>query len=713
MQRHRCQPDGVHDRHRSGKKGRRQYAGPRLGARRFRAAGAMLACLSLWLMPTSAESRVVRVEIESRSVLLDGQAFGNAGPYEKLTGRVYFAFDPASPHNAGIVDLALAPTNADGLVEAWADFMVLQPVEAGRRRNVAWIEVPNRGGKASLRYFQAGSGTVNPVRAEHFGDGLLMRQGLTLIWVGWQPDLPDREGLLRLVVPRVRAASGADVEGLVRADWTVDEAAETLGLGHRGHRAYAVVDPEDPANVLTVRDGREGEREVIPRESWRFLTTVPGTDPDRIGLQDGFQPGRIYELVYRAKDPLVVGLGLAALRDMASYVKYDLESEFPARQAVGFGVSQTGRFLRHLLYQGFNVDEAGLKAFDGLLIHTAGAGRGSFNHRFAQPSRDAHRYSAFFYPTDLFPFTSRPQDDPLSGDSDGLLERTPEEQRPLTFFTNTGYEYWGRAASLIHTTVDGSEDFEPLSTERIYHLASGQHSVGVFPPDSASRFPGSSSFVGNPLDFFVALRALALRLVRWVADGEEPPESRYPRLADGTLVPVAGLAFPELPGVDRPRVAHVAYRADYGPRFRSLGIVERQPPTLGPPFPSLVPQVDGLGNELGGVRLLELRVPVATYAPWSLRLGMPGGVDELRDFAGMWIPLAPTDDAARAIEDPRPSLAASYGSREEYLKRARAAARDLVLEGFLLSEDVPRALARAQELWDWVAASVPDPPSND
>ncbi|MDH3225154.1 MAG: alpha/beta hydrolase domain-containing protein, partial [Gemmatimonadota bacterium] len=559
-----------------------------------------LAAVVLMFDPVPAASKVVRVEIESRSLVLGGRPFGNAGSYERLVGRIYFAFDPENPHNAQIVDLALAPTNADGLVEAWAEFMVLQPVEIGRRRDVAWIEVPNRGGKASLRYFQGAESTVDPVREEHFGDGLLMRQGLTLIWVGWQPDIPDREGLLRLVVPTARRPSGGDVEGLVRADWTVDEAAETLGLGHRGHRAYPVARADDPANVLTVRDGREAPREVVPRESWRFLTSVPGSPPDRIGLQGGFEAGRIYELVYQAKNPWLVGLGPAAIRDVASYAKYDLGSEFPVRQVVGFGVSQTGRFLRHFLYQGFNVDEAGLKAFDGLLIHTAGGGRGSFNHRFAQPSRDAHRYSAFFYPTDLFPFSSQSQRDPVTGRSAGLLDTTAEEHRPLTFFTNTGYEYWGRAASLIHTSPDGSEDVEPLPTERIYHLAGGQHSVGGFPPDSASRIPGSPAVIGNPLDFFVTLRSLALRLVAWVADGEVPPQSSYPRLADGTLVPVGALAFPQLPGVDVPAVTHVAYRADYGSRFESEGIVERQPPQLGEPFVSLVPQVDGLGNELGG-----------------------------------------------------------------------------------------------------------------
>ena len=648
------------------------------------------------------EAAVVRVEIESRTVILGGQSFGDAGPYEKLVGRIYFTFDPANVHNGQITDLSLAPRNADGQVEAWTEFMVLQPVDVARRRNVAWLEVPNRGGKASLRYFQNAVAHLDPTLDEHFGDGLLMRQGLTLIWVGWQHDVPDREGLLRLRVPTVRGEADS-LEGLVRADWTVDTPSETLPLGHRGHAPYALVGFDDPANVLTVRDGRNAERQVVPREQWRFLSS-PGSSgpPDLVGLEGGFEPGRIYELVYRAQDPVPVGLGLAAVRDVVAYAKYDLDSEFPVRQVVGFGVSQTGRFLRHFLYQGFNVDEAGLKVFDGLLIHTAGAGRGSFNHRFGQPSRDAHRYSAFFYPTDLFPFTSRAQEDPATGLNEGLLDATPEESRPLTFFTNTGYEYWGRAASLIHTSVDGTEDVEPLPTERIYHLAGGQHSVGAFPPDSAARIPGSQGYVGNPLDFFVALRSLAVRLVGWVQDDVEPPESRIPRLADGTLVPVGGMAFPPVPGIDPPGVAHEAYRADYGSRFRSSGIVDRQPPSLGPAFPVLVPQVDGLGNEMSGVRSLELRVPLATYAPWSLRHGYVGGADELMDFRGTWIPLPRTPEEAAEDGDTRPAVATLYGSREAYRKRVRAAARDLVLEGFLLSEDVPRVLFRADELWELV-----------
>ena len=669
---------------------------------------AALAASALAAPPAVAE--VVRVVVDRREEVLGGRPWGEAGAYERLVGRIHFAFDPASPANAAVVDLALAPRNGDGKVEAWAEFVVLQPREPGRRRGVAWVEVSNRGGMASLRYFnRATGGGADPEDAADFGDGLLMRQGLTLIWVGWQWDVPDVEGLLRLHVPFVRGPGGEPVAGLVRSDWVVDEPVAVLPLSHRGHRTYAAADPSDPANVLTVRDGRDAPREVVPRERWQLLAPSDGPEAGRLTLlrlEGGFEPGRIYELVYRAQDPRLVGLGLAAIRDVVSYAKYALDSPFPAQRGVAFGVSQTGRFLRHFLYQGFNVDEGGRTAFDGMLVHTAGAGRGSFNHRFAQPSRDAHRYSAFFYPTDLFPFTSRPQRDPVTGAEAGLLDATPPAHRPRVMVTNTGYEYWGRAASLIHTSVDGRQDVEPAESERIYHLAGGQHFVAGFPPPEEARVEGAAAWRGDPVDFLTTLRALAVRLVAWVADGTEPPPSAYPTLARGTLVPTAGVALPAIPGVTPPAAAHVAYRADYGPRFATEGVVERQPPELGTAFPSLVPQVDGLGNEMSGVRGVELRVPVATYLPWSLRTGAPGGADEMRDFVGMIAPL-PRDEAARVPGDPRPSLASLYGSKGGYLMRVEAALTDLVAEGHLLPEDVAAARQRAVDLWDWAERVAP------
>jgi hypothetical protein len=654
-----------------------------------------------------ASGEVVRVVVDRREDVLGGREWGDRGPYEKLVGRIYFAFDPANPHNSQIVDLRLAPRNSAGLVEAWTEFMVLQPKNSARRRGIAWVEVSNRGGKASLRYFnRAAAGILDPASPEDFGDGLLLMEGLTLIWLGWQWDVPDQPGLLRLHVPTAGTSDGS-LEGLVRADWTVDYDSAVLFLGHRGHRPYLPVSPNHPDHMLTVRDGRLAPRLVVPRDQWWFLPAEEGGQGgpwDRIGMEGGFQAGRIYELVYVSRDPRVAGLGLAAVRDVLSYAKHRLDSQFPVRSGVAFGVSQTGRFLRHFLYQGFNTDEKGRKVFDGMLIHTAGAGRGSFNHRFAQPSRDAHRYSAFFYPTDLFPFTSRSQRDPVTGREEGLFTRQRTDHLPLVFYTNTGYEYWGRAASLIHSSVDGTQDVNPLENERIYHLAGGQHFVGAFPPAEGSLLPteGVPAYRGNPVDFLLTMRALTLRLLNWVEGRRDPPPSVYPRVSDGTLVPVAGLAFPTIPGVPAPEVAHEAYRLDFGPRWWTEGLIGREPPGVGAVFPTRVPQVDGLGNEVSGVRSTELRAPLATYTPWNLRAGLPGATYELTDFLGTFVPLPRTEAERRERGDPRPSLEALYRTKEAYMEQVRGATRELVREGFLLPADAHLATQAAEARWDWL-----------
>jgi len=667
-------------------------------------AAVLLAC-ALTAGPTTGAAEVVRVEVQRREDVLGGRPFGAIGPYEKIVGRVYFAFDPRNPLNARIVDLTRAQRNSDGLVEAWANFMVLRPKRPIPGGGIALLEVSNRGGKASLAYFNGGARSLDPSQAEHFGDGLLMRLGLTIIWVGWQHDVPLQEELLRLQVPVAVAEDGTTLEGLVRADWTVDQETQTLDLGHRDHIAYPVSDPDNPENVLTVRDGRLAPRRVVPRGEWRFARTrgpfVIG-DRTHIYMKEGFQAGKIYELVYRARDPKVVGLGLAAIRDMISYAKYDPSCPFPVRYGVAIGISQTGRFLRHFVYQGFNTDERGRKAFDGLMIHTAGAGRGSFNHRFAQPSRDAHRYSAFFYPTDIFPFSSQTQTDTLTGRTDGFFAHQHDDANlPYVFFTNTGYEYWGRAASLLHTTIDGTQDLELYPNERIYHLASGQHFVGRYPPPADSRLPNSRAYRGNPLDFLLTMRALLVQMLEWVRDSSEPPASAYPRIDAGTLVSINEVDFPKLHDLELPSVAHEAYRADYGPRW-SDGIIDKQPPELGPAFPTLVPQVDMLGNELGAVGTVEILAPLATYAPWNLRIGFPGGTDELTDFIGTYLPLPKTEQERRATNDPRPSIASLYPSKEEYLALAERVARSLVEHGFLLEEDVSSAVGRASNHWDWV-----------
>jgi hypothetical protein len=655
----------------------------------------------------SAAAEVVRFQIDRRTDVLGGRAFGKAGPYELLEGRIAFEFDPASPQNRAIVDFTIAPRNAAGRVEAESDVLVLQAKNPAQRRGVAIVEVSNRGRKAAFQYFNlADERSPDPKVAADFGDGFLMDEGLTIVLLGWQFDVQGAKAL-GMRVPVVKG-SGDPITGLVRSDWAIDRPQKDLILGHMGHWNYAPVNPQDPESQLSVRTSREGKRTIVPRAEWQFVKSPKATEFDSVHLNSGFESGKIYELVYRAQDPRLVGLGLLAVRDVVSYAKYNAASEFPVRKGIAFGFSQTGRFLRHFLYENLNTDEAGRQAYDGMLIQVAGAGRGSFNHRFAQPSRDATPYVSIFYPTDLFPFTSRVTRDAVSGAEGGLLTRQRPDHMPLIFQTNTSYEYWGRTNSLIHTTPDGLADVPPAANERLYLFAGAQHMIQWLTPPADARMAGTPAYRGNEVDFRLTFRALTMHMVRWVADGIEPPPSRYPRIADGTLVPPAAVAFPAIPGVKVPRMAHVAYRADYGPDFTTKGIITKEPPEIGPPFPALVPQVDGFGNDLGGIRPYELRAPLATNTAWNLRdapwntgAHAATGEDALTSYLGTFVPFPRTEAERRATGDPRPSIEAVYGTKATYLARVREAAAALVSEGFLLQRDLPLVEARAASHWDW------------
>ena len=662
----------------------------------------------------SSMARVSKVEITSRQVILNGQTFESYGSYELIKGKIYFEFDPANVANSKIVNIALAPRNEKGMVEAWSDLVVLKPVDAAKGNGVALVEVSNRGGKFSPRYFNRGRSVMHPDSREDFGDGLLMKNGFTVIWIGWQFDVPDGDGRLKLHVPVAKYTDGTEITGLVRSDWTFEAPSKVMKLGHRQQIGYPVSDQDHLKNVLTVRTGRDAPREVIPANEWQFgrledTKNPEGTakvvpDDSYIYREKGFEAGKIYELVYVAKNPPVVGLGLGAIRDVISYAKNDEECAFKVKLGLAAGVSQTGRFLRQFLYQGFNMDAAGRKCYDGMMIITAGAGRGSFNHQFAQPSRDAHRYSAFFYPTDIFPFTSRLQSNPFSNGSDGLLVHTREKYHPKIFYINTGYEYWGRAASLIHTTVDGREDVELFDNERIYHIGSGQHFVNGFPPPTENKMNQNGLYRGNHLDFSVNYRALLLALSNWVTDNKMPPESRYPKVADQTLVNIDELVFPDIPGVSVPEVIHTVYGVDYGPRWQK-GIIDNQPPKLTDPVEPKVSQVNNIGNEIVGIQNVEIRVPLATYTPWNLRTAMPGETHELTDFRGSFIRLPKTDKERNQTSDPRPSIASLYKNRGDYLKKVNAAAEQLIREGFLLPVDKKYVVRRAESYWKWVMAN--------
>ncbi|MDB4898494.1 MAG: hypothetical protein JWN53_302 [Gemmatimonadetes bacterium] len=676
----------------------------------WRRAGAGALTVALLVVPRAADARVVRVSVESRQLIAAGKAFGAAGAYERITGKVYFAFDPSNPNDRQIVDLDRAPRNAAGEVEAWSEFVMLVPQDPTKRNDVALVDVVNRGGM-TVGVFQLGARRdASPDSAAAYGDGFLLERGYTVVMLGWQWDiLPESSGLH--FGPPVAGDSAHQITGLVRSDITIDAPTRTIPLGHRVGNSqalgYAVSDTGYPANTLTVRDGPIAARRIVPREAWRFAREESdGTvvfDPRSIYLRAGFEPGKIYEAIYRVKDPVVVGTGLAAVRDVISYLKYDPKSIAPVKFGIAYGVSQTGRFLRHFLYEGFNTDEQGRPAFDGIFAHTGGAGRGSFNHRFAQPSRDAQPYSTFFYPTDLFPFTSPDERDPETDAQGGLRTHVPlGDHPPRVFYVDGGYEYWGRGASLTHTSVDGTKDIGFLPSERRYVLTLAQHSSPApWPPSDAQRIGNGPAWRGDPLDQRLALRALLVALTEWVKDGRVPPPSAYPTLRDRTLLRANARVNPTIPGVALARTPYMPYRMDLGDDWAKQRIT-REPPAIGAPFTVLVPRADSLGNELGGIRSVELRVPVATYFPWQLRATAP--TDRLVSFQGTFVPLPRTEEARRASGDTRPSLERLYASRAAFLDKVDRAASALVRERFLLPQDHAVAHDRMASAWDWVTA---------
>lgn len=651
----------------------------------------------------SVFANVVRVEIDSREPVLNGRVFASGTAYELLRGRVYFEFDPANYANSRITDIFLAERNSDGKVEAWSDLIVLRPINITKSNGVALIEVNNRGRKFSPRYFnKAKSSDLDVNNPEDYGDNFLMDEGFTVVWIGWQFDVPAPG--LHLKVPVARGLDGSEIFGLVRSDWTVDKDTNQLRLGHRNLEGYPVALKKDPRNILTYRTGRDDDRVTVPRDQWEFAAmdeTGVKESSDFIYSKEGFKAGRIYELVYVGSNPPVVGLGMAAIRDIISYVKYDEACEFSAEYGLAAGVSQTGRFLRKFVYQNFNTDEDGRKAYDGMMVITAGAGMGSFNHRFAQPSRDGHRYSAFLYPTDMFPFSGTTQFNSRLMRSDGLFAGANREQLPKMFFINTGYEYWGRAASLIHTSPDGHKDAPLAENERIYHIASGQHYVGQWPPAAGDGKSSVDLFKGNPLYFFPNYRALLFGLSKWVTSDETPPSSTYPSIASGTLIEHTDLDMPAIPGLEVPKVIHTAYDVDYGPRW-NLGIVDFQPPLVNDQYLPKVSAVDKNGNEIGGIRNVELTVPLATYTPWNLRSGFTGGNGELTDFQGSFLPFPLNDDIKSSKGDPRPAIKTLYKSKKEYMQKVKIAIETLVADGFVLPRDRDDIINRHASYWDWL-----------
>jgi hypothetical protein len=659
--------------------------------------------LALWLAAlcacaASASAEVVRIEVSERTDVAGGAAYGTAGQYEKLRGTLHFAVDPAAAANQTVTDIALAATNAAGRVEFTADFFLLKPKHAARGNGALLFEVSNRGGKGILPMLSRAAASLDLGDARALGDGFLLEQGFSLLWVGWQLDPPRDNPLLLRVYPPTTAASHS-VTGLVRSDFVVRSAGvRDHSLGDGDHVPYPVADGAAP--TLTVRDSPLGARRTIPPSEWQFAridgsgNVVP--DQTHVYLASGFEPKRIYEVIYTAVNPPLAGLGLAAIRDAVTRLKHEGAPELGLDEssfdrALAFGISQSGRLLRSFLYHGFNADERNRRVFDGVLAHIAGGARGGFNTRFAQPSRSS---ASFQYPNEIFPFTDSVQTDSVSGLRGGLLERVDAPFVPRIFYTNSSNEYWRGSAALTHVTPDGARDFPPLDTTRIYFFAGTQHGPAAFPPSASSgRLPG------NPNAYAWFMRSLLLKLDAWVARNATPPPSIYPTLAERTLVERAQLRFPAIPGVDVPVAPHGPLRLDFGPSFARDGIATLEPPKVGAPFPVLLPQVDADGNEVAGLRSPELAVPLATYAGWQLYKPELGRDDELVSLQGSFAPF-PLDAAARERSgDPRRAILERYETRERFLALVEEAANPLIASGYLRAEDRAPIVAQSAERW--------------
>jgi hypothetical protein len=539
---------------------------------------------------------------------------------------------------------------------------VLHPVDAARGNGTLLFEIANRGRKGILSRFNRAGGSQDPTAAADFGDGFLMKDGYTIVWVGWQFDVEPP--MLRVAAP------AANVTGRVRFSFIPDERRPELTPADLPN--YPPATANDPAATLTVRDRNWDKPTVVPRATWRF---ADGTGRPRIVLDGGFEPGRVYEVDYPAVNARVAGVGLAAIRDAASAFLHGTDMPVRGRSAYVFGVSQSGRFLRQFLHDGFNADERDRRVFDLVWPHIAGAGQGSFNERFATPG-----YSSF--PATRFPFTDLEQRN-AQGVRDGILVAYKPEQMPKVIYTNTSVEYWGqgRAAALTHTTIDGKSDATVPDNVRIYLLSGTQHGESAFPPSF-----GAGQAMGNPTPQANVMRALLRAAHQWAASGVRPPDSRYPNLRTKTLVVVNAVKFPEIPGLGDPHGIEGPGQV-INEKFSAL--------------PYLVPQVDADGNELAGIRVPEVSVPLATTTGWNFRAERIGNPTTIVALLGSYVPLARTRAERETRRDPRPSIEERYKGRDDYLERIRTAATALVKERLILDQDVEDVVQRATKHWEY------------
>jgi hypothetical protein len=628
----------------------------------------------------------MRLVIERVERAFEGVSFASAGPYEKITGRVFAEADPGHRLNASIVNLDRAPRNAAGRVEYWFDFCLLRPADLRKGNRRLFYDVINRGGKIALIDFNSAPRANNPATAADAGNGYLMRQGYSILWSAWQGDVLAGEERMLAGFP-VPTDHGAPIIGINR-----DEFLFEVGAGPvRAALSYPANSLDQRQATLTVREREAEGRVAVAADRWRYVA------PNQIEIMPptGFDAGAIYEFIYPARDPIVMGLGFAGIRDLIAFLRHEAADERgtpnplnldgrPAADYVfTYGRSQSGRLLRDFLWQGFNQDLQGRRVFDGMYIAAAGSRKSFINAAFGQPPRFQRQHEDHAFPGDQFPFSYAILTDPVSGKTDGILARAIATHTcPKIFHTDSSSEFWQGRASMVVTDGRGA-DVEIPGDVRLFLFSSTQHAG----PDPAAAGP-LCQYPMNPASYSPAHRALLVALDEWVSKGIEPPASRFPRVGDGTLME-AKSGFPKIPGLRYRDLINELSEMDYS--------VQPPRPIAGRQYLVMVPKVDADGNEIAGIRLPEIAAPRGTHTGWNLRRA-GFAEDELANIFGSYFPFAATSSEREAASDPRQSLAERYPTARDYLDAVARAAIDLQGARLLMAEDVERYLDRAKRL---------------
>ena len=637
-------------------------------------------------------------EASRQSPAYEGTSFGNAGAYEWVFGRLTGEVDPRHPLNQGIALLDRASVNGNGYVTYETDVAILKPIDATRGNGWMLYDVLNRGTKRAIQRINTGPASNSPFKLDDIGTRYLMERGFTVVWTAWQGDVPPGGGRMLAKLPVAMGPDGP-ITGMSREEFILDLAAAVREDGieeiaddrFQVRLSYPAADMADLASAsLTIRQNEQDERQSPPGLSWRYHdeNTLEVTHARDLP----FDRGAIYEFVYKAKNPTVMGLGLAAIRDTVSFFRHAAADargnanplHGALRHALGFGLSQSGRVLRDFLYEGFNADREGRAVFDAVMPLIAGSRRAFLNAPFAQPGRFSRQHEDHSFPGDQFPFGYGLLHDPISERTDSILARAevasvaPGSADPKIMHLDTDSEFVSARSSLVVTDCEGNDVTLPDNV-RFYLAASVAHGDYPLPAEVASA-------QGNTLTYGTLVRALIDALTAWVETGKTPPASRYPTRAAGTLLSRAQVEahFPAIPGVRYPQTINGLQLADH----------TQVPPGQGAAYPVFIGSTDADGNGDAGVVHPLVTTPLGTHTGWQVR--RPGFAEgELFNVFGSFWPFAVTRTEREANRDPRPSLEERYGDMAGWQAYLKTALEGLVIDGFLLQEDRERILTQA------------------